>query len=375
MNSWGDFMKKFLDKIKIFHITKAKKSLYISLFFLVLAFFIQRAFINNNIAKNNANNNQKLTEAKTKKVFKVGIVLSIGGLGDKSYNDSAYQGVQLAAKNLGIEFDYIEPSTTVNSEVKLGANHLRQYAKEKYDLVIATGFLLKDGCEQVAKEYPNVKFVLIDSIVNAPNVTDLVFKSQEGSFLVGSVAGLVTKTNKIGYIGAQDIPFFRSFQNGYIQGVGLVNPKAKVISKYVNGINPFLVANRGYDLANELINQGADVIYTVAGSTGIGAIEACKKRGVYAIGVDNDQDYIEKGTVITSMVKRVDTAVYDSIELAVKGNLKPGILEFGVANGGTDTSKFLYTKSKLPTGTLEKIKEIKKNIVSGKIKIKTDVIP
>lgn len=327
-------------------------------------------FVNNNAAKNDANINREITESKAKKAFKVGIVLSIGGLGDKSYNDSAYRGVQLAAKNLVLEYNYIEPSTNIDSEVKLGANHLRQYAKENYDLVIATGFLYKDACEQVAKEYPNVKFIIIDSIADAPNITGLTFKSEEGSFLVGSVAGLVTKTNKIGYIGAQDTAIFKNFQSGYEQGVEYVNSKAKIISKFVDGSNPFLAPDRGYELANELIDQGADVIYTVAGATGIGAIEACKQRGVYAIGVDNDQDYIEKGTVITSMVKRVDKAVYDAIELAVNGNLKPGILEFGVANGGTDTSEFLYTKSQLPVGALEKISQIKKDIINGKIKIK-----
>lgn len=369
-------MKKLFKKINILHIFSSKKLVFMTLCIAVLAFFAWGYFINNNNTdKNSVSTNQKITELNTKKVFKVGIVLSIGGLGDKSYNDLAYQGVQLAAKNLGIKYDYIEPSTTINSEVKLGVIHLRKYAEENYDLVIATGYLLKDACEQVAKEYPNIKFVLVDTVVDAPNVTNLIFKSQEGSFLVGSVAGLVTKTDTIGYIGAQDTAFFRNFQRGYEQGVVLVNPKAKVFSKYVYGSNPFIVPDRGYALANELINQGADVIYTVAGSTGIGAIEACKKRGVYAIGVDNDQDYIEKGTVITSMVKRVDKAVYDAIELAVSGNLKPGTLQFGVANGGTDTSEFLYTKSQLPTGALEKINQIKKDIIDGKIKIDTDSIP
>jgi len=363
-------MKKLFEKINAFHKFNLKKMVFISLCIVAAALFAGRYSVNNNAAKNNAN--QKITESKAKKVFKVGIVLSIGGLGDKSYNDSAYRGVQLAAKNLGIQYNYIEPSTDIDSEVKLGVNHLRQYAKENYDLVIATGFLFKDSCEQVAKEYPNVKFVIIDTTVNAPNVTGLMFKSQEGSFLVGSVAGLVTKTNKIGYIGAQDTSIFKNFQSGYEQGVELVNSKAKIISKFVDGSNPFLVPERGYELANELIDQGADVVYTVAGATGIGAIEACKKRGVYAIGVDNDQDYIQKGTVITSMVKRVDKAVYDSIELAVNGNLKPGVLEFGVANGGIDTSEFLYTKSQLPTGALEKINQTKKDIINGKIKIKTD---
>lgn len=345
-------------------------SRFVVVFFIGMTFFA--AGCSNNSSKTNSNDINKSAETKTKKPFKVGVVFSIGGLGDKSYNDSAFQGIQLAAKNLGIEYNYIEPSTDIDSEVKLGVNHLRQYAKENYDLVIATGFLFKDACEQVAKEYPNVKFVIIDSTADAPNVTGLIFKSEEGSFLVGSVAGMATKTNKIGYIGAQDTPIFKKFQMGYEQGVQLVNPNAKILSKYIDGSNPFLVPDRGYELANQLIDQGADVIYTVAGATGIGAIEACKKRGVYAIGVDDDQDYIQKGTVITSMVKRVDKAVYDSIEMAVSGNLKPGILEFGVANGGVDTSQFLYTKDQLPKGTIEKIDQIKKDIINGKIAIKTD---
>lgn len=352
-----------------------KKLVAISLCIIAVVLFVQYYFISGNKDNKNVNDNQKTAETKIKKTLKVGIVFSIGGLGDKAFNDSAYQGIQLAAKNLDIKYDYIEPSTTIDSEVKLGASHLRKYAEEGYDLVIATGFLLKDACEQVAKEYPNIKFAIIDTEVNAPNVTSLVFKSEEGSFLVGSVAALVTKTNTIGYIGAQNTPFFSKFESGYVQGIELINPNAKVLSKYVDGENPFLVPDRGYELANQLIDQGADVIYTVAGSTGIGAIEACKKRGVYAIGVDNDQDYIEKGIVITSMVKRVDKAVYDTIEMAVNGDLKSGTLEFGVGNRGTDTSEFLYTKEVLPSGTIEKIDQIKRDITDGKIKIKTDSIP
>lgn len=365
-------MKRLSNKINLFHKSNFKKLLFISLCIILPVLFSGCYVGGHNTANSDANDDQKMAESKPKKEFKVGIVLSIGGLGDKSFNDSAYNGVKLAAEKLGIEYNYIEPSSNIDSEVNLGANHLRQYAKENYDLVIATGFLYKDACEQVAKEYPNVKFVIIDATAESPNITGLMFKSEEGSFLVGSVAGLVTKTNTIGYIGAQDTAFFRNFQGGYEQGVQLVNPKAKVISKYVDGSNPFLVPDRGHELANELIDQGADVIYTAAGSTGIGAIEACKNRGVYAIGVDNDQDYIEKGTVITSMVKRVDKAVYDTIELAVNGNLKPGTLEFGVANGGVDTSEFLYTKSQLPNGALEKINQIKTDITNGTIKIKTD---
>jgi len=308
-------------------------------------------------------------QIKADKPFKVGIVLSIGGLGDKSYNDLAYEGMRLAQEKLGIQYSYIEPATSIETEIESGANHLRQYAKEEYDLVIATGYLFKDACEQVSKEFPNVKFVIIDSVVSAPNVTSLTFKTNEGSFLVGAVAGMVTKTNNIGYIGAQDTDIFREFQSGYEQGAVYANPKVKIDSRIINGDNPFAVPNRGYELANELIDQNADVVYTVAGSTGIGAIEACKEKGVYAIGVDNDQDYIAKGTVITSMMKRIDTAVYTTIESAVKGKLESGIFEFNIANGGIDTSEFKYTRDKLSNDALEKLAQIKKDMISGKIKL------
>ncbi|MEL7658263.1 MAG: BMP family ABC transporter substrate-binding protein [Bacillota bacterium] len=327
---------------------KLKKLLLVLVCITLAATFIQCSKQEKNVPITS----EKSGKINTDKPFKVGILLSIGGLGDKSYNDSAYEGVRLAEEKLGIQYSYVEPATSIETEMKFGEQHLRQFAKDDFDLVIATGFLFQDGCEKVSKEFPNVKFVLIDTVVNAPNVTSLTFKTNEGSFLVGAVAGMVTETNTIGYIGAQDTDIFREFQRGYEQGAVYTNSKVKIISRIIDGDNPFAVPNRGYELANELINEKADVIYTVAGSTGIGAIEACKEKGIYAIGVDNDQDYLAKGTVITSMMKKVNVAVYTAIELAVKGELKPGILEFNVANEGIDTSEFKYTKDELPDGAM-----------------------
>jgi basic membrane protein A len=347
--------------------SKWKKVLIVILGILMVVTFTQCSIKNQEEKENIPADSQESGQTSTDKPFKVGIVLSIGGLGDKSYNDLAYEGVRRAQEKLGIQFNYIEPSTTIESAVKFGANHLRQYAKDEYDLVLATGFLYTDACEQVSKEYPDVKFVIIDSVVSNPNVTSLTFKTKEGSFLVGAVAGMVTKTNNIGYIGAQDTDIFREFQSGYEQGAAYTNPQVNIISRIIDGNNPFAVPNRGYELANELISQKADVIYTVAGSTGIGAIEACKENDTFAIGVDSDQDYLAKGTVITSMVKKVDVAVYTAIELAVNGELEPGILEFNIANGGIDTSEFKYTKDRLPEYVLEKLDQIKKDIVSEKI--------
>lgn len=349
--------------------SKISKLLIVILCILMTGAVVQYSIINKEKNENTPIDSEESGQSGDVKPFKVGIVLSIGGLGDKSYNDLAYEGTRLAQEKLGIEYSYIEPATSIETEMEYGAHHLRQYAKEDYDLVIATGFLYKDACEQVSKEFPDVKFVIIDSVVSAPNVTSLTFKTNEGSFLVGAVAGMVTKTNMIGYIGAQDTEIFREFQKGYEQGAVYTNPDVTISSRIVGGDNPFAVPNRGYELANELIEQKADVVYTVAGSTGIGAIEACKEKGVYAIGVDNDQDYIAKGTVITSMMKRIDTAVYTAIELATKGELESGILEFNIANGGIDTSEFKYTRDKLSTDAFEKLDQIKMDIISGKIKL------
>ena len=256
-------------------------------------------------------------KAEEAKPLKVGIVLSIGGLGDKSFNDSAYRGLENAKKDLGIEFKYVEPASPTEDE-----GFLREYAEAGYDLVIATGFLMKDATEKVAKDFPNVKFALIDEVSTLPNVSSLVFAEDQGSFLVGALASMMSKTGNVGFVGGMEIPLIQKFQKGYEMGAKYVNKDVKVGVLYTSGSNPFNDPVRGKENALSLIKQGADVVYHAAGGTGIGVIEAAKEAKVFAIGVDSNQDGIAQGTVLTSMMKYVDVAVYNAVKSVKEGTFK-----------------------------------------------------
>lgn len=303
------------------------------------------------------------------KAKKVGIVLSIGGLGDKSFNDSAYRGLEQARKELGIEFKYVEPASPAEDE-----QYLRQFAEAGYDLVIGTGFLMADSVKKVAEEYPDLKFAIIDSVIDLPNVASLVFKEHEGSFLVGALAGLMTKSNVVGFVGGMDIPLIRKFQSGYIQGVKYVNPNAKILAVYTSGSsNPFNDPVAGKENALSLIGQGADVVYHAAGGTGMGVIEAAKQKGVFAIGVDSNQDGVAPGTVLTSMIKKVDRAVFETTKAISENNFKSGMNVFGVAEDGVGTTDYEFSKDIIGQTNIDKINQIREDIKSGKIVVKEQV--
>ena len=301
----------------------------------------------------------KTTEAKP---LKVGIVLSIGGLGDKSFNDSAYRGLEMAQKDLGIEFKYVEPASPSEDE-----GYLREYAEAGYDLIIATGFMMKDSAEKVAKDFPNVKFALIDEVSTLPNVSSLVFAEDQGSFLVGALAAMMSKTGNVGFVGGMEIPLTQKFQKGYEMGAKYVNPSIKVGSLYTSGSNPFTDPVRGKENALSLIKQGADVVYHAPGGTGVGVIEAAKESKVFAIGVDSNQDSKAKGTVLTSMVKNVDIAVYNTIKAVKEGTFKAGEQRLGVAEGGVGTTDFEFTKDIIGAENIAKLEQIRKDIIDGKI--------
>ncbi|MBU9917590.1 MAG: BMP family ABC transporter substrate-binding protein [Fusobacteriaceae bacterium] len=301
----------------------------------------------------------KTTEAKP---LKVGIVLSIGGLGDKSFNDSAYRGLEMAQKDLGIEFKYVEPASPSEDE-----GYLREYAEAGYDLVIATGFLMKDATEKVAKDFPDVKFALIDEVSALPNVASLLFAEDQGSFLVGALAAMMSKTGNVGFVGGMEIPLIQKFQKGYEMGAKYVNKDAKVGVLYTSGSNPFNDPVRGKENALSLIKQGADVVYHAAGGTGVGVIEAAKESKVFAIGVDSNQDGLAQGTVLTSMIKNVDIAVYNTIKAVKEGTFKAGEQRLGVAEGGVGTTDFEFTKDIIGAENIAKLEQIRKDIIDGKI--------
>lgn len=310
-------------------------------------------------------NSDKITKAPVKNKVKVGIVLSVGGLGDKSFNDSAYRGVKRAEKDFGIKVNIGQPSKM--SEDKL---YLSRFASMGYDLVIGVGFLMHDAIKEIARQYPNIHFAIIDSIVKETNVKSIVFKEEEGSFLVGALAAMKTKTNKIGFIGGMKVPLIKKFEFGYEQGARYINPNIKIDVLYAgSGQQAFHDPIKGEELANTLYSKGADIIYHAAGSTGNGVINSAKKNKKFVIGVDSNQNYLAPGYVLTSMVKHVDNAVYKIIGEIVKGEFKGGVFNLGLKEKGVDFSLDKYNETLLTNEMKVKIEEIRKDIIEGKIKI------
>lgn len=304
------------------------------------------------------------TKEQKKKSLNVGLVMATGGRGDKSFNDSAYNGLSKAKEELGVNFKYVEPATPAEDE-----QFLREYADADFDLVIAIGFQMRDAAEKVAKDYPNIKFVVVDSVIDTPNAKNILFKEKEGSFLVGALAGMMTKTNVLGFTGGVNAPIIQRFQQGFEEGAKYINPEIKVLSVYTPGSNPFNDPVRGKEGALTQISQGADVLYHAAGGTGLGVIEAAKEKGVYAIGVDSDQDDVAPGVVLTSMNKNVDIALYDAVKELKDGNFTPGIYEMGVAENGVGITELKYTADIIGKENLNRLEEIKNKIVSGEIKV------
>lgn len=290
---------------------------------------------------------------------RVGIVFSSGGLGDLSFNDAALHGLQKAKEDNGISFQFIEPRGVEDVH-----DHLRTFALEDCDLIIAVGFQHAPALEQVARDFPHIRFAIVDSVVPAPNVTSLVFMEHDGSFLVGVLAGLMTKSNIVGFVGGMEVPIIRKFQSGFEQGVAFANPNAQVLIDYAGS---FGAPALGKQLAVSQHERGADIVYHASGGTGLGVISAAEENGFFAIGVDSVQDHLAPGTVLTSMVKRVDVAVYETIRSLEEGNLQPGERRFGVADGGVGTSDFPYTRDIIPQAVLDAVEAAKAMIISNEI--------
>lgn len=300
-----------------------------------------------------------------KKKIRIGLVVDVGGLGDKSFNDSAYMGLLEAEKKLKILSDVGQPSNKMEEE-----QHLTAFSQNDYDLIIGVGFAMQDAITKIAKEYPEKKFAIIDGFIELPNVASLLFKEHEGSFLVGALGAMMSKTKKLGFVGGMDIPLIHKFETGYREGAQYVEKSAEVTVKYT-GSDPSAWNDpvRGREITLSLITQGCDVVFHAAGGTGGGVIKACGEQKVFAIGVDSDQDGVIPGTVLTSMVKRCNVAVYNTIKDVVEGKFKGGVHHFGIKENGVDTSEFKYTRDKIPQEYFTRLEAIKKDIVEGKILI------
>ena len=302
----------------------------------------------------------------------VGIVFDIGGKDDRSFNAAAWEGVKRASKDFPIVLRDIEPGNPTSIEPAM-----RAFAERKYDLIIGVGFAQAPIMELVAKEYPNIQFAIVDGVSQLPNVASLIFKEHEGSYLVGMLAAKSSKTGTIGFIGGMDIGLIHRFATGYEEGAKAVNPQITVIRNYV-GVTDAAWNNpgKGKEIAMAQISKGADVLFTAAGNSGLGAFDAVEQQGIkegrathFVIGVDSNQNMVKPGFVLTSMVKRVDNAVYSIVQDVVNGKFQAGFHVYGLDKDGVGYSLDEHNKNLITPEAIQVVEEAKKKIISGEIKV------
>ena len=323
--------------------------------------------------------------AEEKGKVRVGIVFDIGGKDDRSFNAAAYEGVKCAETgrkpdgspcdkpSLGIMLRDVEPGNPTSIEPAI-----RAFAERGYDLIIGVGFAQAPILEIVAKDYPNINFAIVDGVSQMPNVASLVFKEHEGSYLVGMIAAQESKTGVLGFIGGMDIGLIHRFAKGYEEGAKAARPDAQVIVNYV-GVTDGAWNNpgKGKELALAQIGKGADVIFTAAGNSGLGAFDAVEQAGKdaqgranrFVIGVDSNQNGVKPGFVLTSMVKRVDNAVYQIVSDVVNGKFKGGFHTYGVESDGVGYAMDQFNQSLIRPDVIQQAEEAKRKIISGDIKV------
>ncbi|MCX7889006.1 MAG: BMP family ABC transporter substrate-binding protein [Rhodobacteraceae bacterium] len=291
------------------------------------------------------------------------IIFDLGGKFDKSFNEAAYNGAKRWAEETGGTFKELEMQSEAQRE-----QALRRLAESGANPVVMTGFAFGDVLNTVAPDFPDTKFAIIDMVVDQPNVKSVVFTEDQGSYLVGMLAAMASKTGTVGFVGGMDIPLIRRFACGYAQGVKAVNPDAKIVAN-MTGTTPAAWNDpvKGAELAKAQKAQGADVIYAAAGGTGIGVLQAAADEGILSIGVDSNQNYLHPGQVLTSMMKRVDNAVYEAFKEGV--DMKPGVNVMDLKAGGVDYALDENNASLISDEMKAKVDEAKAKIISGEIKV------
>jgi basic membrane protein A len=302
--------------------------------------------------------------------LRVGLVFDVGGRGDKSFNDAAYEGLMRARRELGVTTELIEPSGAEDREAAL-----RLFAARGFELVIGVGFIFSTDVSVAARDFPGTRFACVDYTAPADgdipaNVRGLGFREEEGSFLVGAVAGLTTRRRHVGFVGGMDIPLIHRFEAGYRAGVKHVCPDCVVHVGYA-GTTPdaFRDPAKGKAVATSQIAAGADVVYHAAGTTGHGVFEAARDMGVPAIGVDSDQHDEMPGTVLTSMIKRVDVAVFDTIRDVGEGRFASGMASFGVAEQGVGYVREGPHATGIPAAVRQQVDALAAEIAAGRIAV------
>ncbi len=295
--------------------------------------------------------------------IKIGMVTDVGGVNDKSFNQTSWEGLQaLAAEDPSFEVNYLESKTDADYQTNINT-----FIDEGYDLVICVGYMLADATRAAAEANPDQKFAIIDddTCADLPNVACLMFAQEQASYLVGLVAGSVTESKTVGYVQGMVFPSMNKFGVGFISGVLAVCPDATVLQYNANNFGDSAI---GSTAAKDMITKGADVIYHAAGGTGMGVIEACNEEGIWAIGVDTDQSNLAPDHVITSAMKRVDVASQDISKAVKDGSFASGVHLYDLSNGGVDLAP---TRTHIPAEVLAVVEQAKADIIAGKVTVPT----
>jgi len=295
--------------------------------------------------------------------FKPAVVYDIAGKNDKSFNESVFNGATRFMNDTGIAVTELEPTNAAQVE-----QTLKKLAQRGYEPIVAVGFGMSNATAAAAEAYPDTKFTLIDGWVMAPNVQMVLYKEHEGSFLVGMMAAMASESGTVGFVGGMDIPLISRFECGYKQGVAYQDSSMKVLAN-MTGSTPAAFGNpsKGGELTRSQIEAGADVVYAAAGGTGIGVYQTAADMGVLAIGVDDNQNYMQPGTMLTSMFKLVGDAAYDSYEAAMNGTWDPALRVLGLAENGVGWALDEYNRDMVSAEMEARVNEVRDSIISGDI--------
>ena len=297
--------------------------------------------------------------------IKPAVVYDLGGRADKSFNEAAYNGAEKFKADTGIEYRDFEIQNDSQRE-----QALRNFARRGYNPVVAIGFSHANAMEKVAAEFPDTQFAIIDMVVDLPNVRSVLFQEHEGSYLVGMLAAMASKTHKVGFVGGMDIPLIRKFACGYVQGVKAADPDAEVFQNMTGTTGAaWTDPVKGGELAKSQFDRGADVVYHAAGSTGLGVLQAAADEGKLGIGVDSNQNHLHPGSVLTSMTKGVDVAVYKAFEDAMKDQWSSGFNILGLAEGGVGWALDENNAALVTPEMKAAVEEAQAKIISGEIQV------
>jgi basic membrane protein A len=296
---------------------------------------------------------------------KPAVVYDTAGKNDKSFNEAVFNGITRFMNDTGIAVTELEPTNEAMME-----QSLKKFAQRGYSPVVAVGFTMANAVAAAAAEYPDTQFTIIDGVVDAPNVQNVIYKEHEGSFLVGVMAAMASNSGTVGFVGGMDIPLISRFECGYKQGVAHADSSMNVLAQ-MTGSTPAAWGNptKGGEITRSQVENGADVVYAAAGGTGIGVYQTAADMGVLAIGVDSNQNYMQPGTMLTSMYKKVGLAAYNSFAAAVAGNWEAGFSVNGVAEDGVGAAMDEYNADLVSADMLAAVDAARAAIISGDIKV------